>query len=842
MKTQENQRPVPGLSSKLGANAPLRCASVLAAAISACYVPTVTAQGGGMMLEEIVVTVRRRVEMEQDVPISMKAMDADFLREQNITEFNDLGTAVPAVRFSNAGTSPNDPIITIRGQRPSTAGLELDQAAPMYFNEVVMTPSGGTNLALYDLQSVQVLKGPQGTLFGRNSTGGAILVTPTRPGLDLGGYVEVEVGDYNLYGIEGAVDLPVNDAVQFRVSGKIRQRDGYQENVAENSLKGEEFWDEDSKAIRVSMNLSLGELTNLATLAYDENDMLGRIIVPQAFNYNSAFGDRINDSFNDGVNAGALDAALARAANRDVTDIETDALVEETVENTFFSNITEYELTDSLSLKNVLGYRDVKYRNPNDADGTALPIFGATPDSFGLNVNTYDVTRNPPATGYDAEQYSEEFQLIGDAFDGDLEWIAGAYWYLMEGTQLNETNAIVGPFAGGTGLALFEGGLIAESPAGDVKNEALGIFGEGTYTFNDAWSLTVGLRYSYDEREVTVKNRFGTFTPTGLVMGCGVEAEGGGTLPDNACARTVSEEFEAPTWRTSLNYTALDGMLLYGSISTGYRAGGVNLRGVNDETLEPFDEETVTTFEIGHKTDWALVNDLPLRTNFAVFYQEYEDIQKTRSANNVINVGGNTVVTFGTGAINAAEATIQGVEFDFTWLVTENLQVSMAYSYIDASYDEWDTSVPTLTGDVVVDASGSDFSYVPEQSATAGINYTIPVDPSLGEMSFNLNVYWQDEMTTNQTSSAGDVITAGWDQVNIDAYYDAQTADSYDIWNFRYDWRNVMESDFDFALYAKNLTDEEYVIGGLNVLESLGYAASTYGPPRTIGASLRYSF
>ena len=178
----------------------------LAMAISAInYAPAVTAQVDQeqslRFLEEVVVTARRREESQQDVPIAITTMSEDFLRQQNITSIENIGTHVPSVRISSGGTGTSEPLITIRGQRPTEAAIQLDPSAPMYFNDVVMMPSVGTNLAMYDLQNLQVLKGPQGTLFGRNSTGGALLMTPTRPGAALGGYVEAKLGDYNLRSI-----------------------------------------------------------------------------------------------------------------------------------------------------------------------------------------------------------------------------------------------------------------------------------------------------------------------------------------------------------------------------------------------------------------------------------------------------------------------------------------------------------------------------------------------------------------------------------------------------------------------------------------------------------------
>ena len=840
--------PVPSAGLKKLVNG----ASVLVTAISAFYASGVSAveQRSSLPMEEV--TVRRRVEKEQDVPISLKAMDTDFLRRQNVVELNDLGTTVPSVRISNAGSSTNEPVVSIRGQRPTDTALSLDQAAPLYFNEVVMTPSIGSNLAMYDLRSVQVLKGPQGTLFGRNSTGGAILITPTRPGVEFGGYAEAQVGDYGLYGFEGAVDLPYSESTKFRLAGRALKRDGYQDNVADNALKGKKkFWDEDSRGLRLSMDFSQGALSNLATVAFDENEMATRRAVPQGYNFSSQIGQIFNYVHNGalgGIGTGPaggapVSDAVARQQGRSWQEVESDIDGNEKVENTFFSNITEYELADGLSIKNIFGYRKMRYERILDADGTALPLFGS------ITSATSPISTDITPEVVESEQYSNELQLIGDALGGDLEWLAGVYWYKMDASQGIGLTQIAGanPYwpQAGTGIAALDSialqGLTQISPAGDVLNEALSVFGEGTYVFNDAWSITLGLRYSYDEREITAKNYLGNGTVFGDAPGmlnCNVFDEAGVQLSVANCQRTVSEEFEAPTWRTSLNYTPIDGMLLYGGVSTGYRAGGFNLRGTDNQSLQPFDEETVITYELGHKIDWGLVSDFPIRTNLAVFYQEYSDIQKTQA---VASATG-----FGTATINAAEAVIQGVEFDVTYRVMEDLSVSLGYSYIDTGYDSWNIEKPWGPGGttISVDASDGNFTYIPRNTATLGITYTLPVDEALGEMTFTLAGYWQSEMDTHATPQlfAQQAAVEGWSAQDLATAESLSTADSYDVWNIRFDWREAMGTAFDAALYVKNITDEDYVVGGLNVIDSLGVASATYGPPRTIGASLRYNF
>jgi iron complex outermembrane recepter protein len=812
-------------------------AAVAVAAASAGYAAGASAQQdapGVGVLEEIVVTARRRDEDMQEVPIAVTALSGEFLREQNIGELADLATHVPSMGVSVGGTTTNAPLVSLRGQRPSEVLITLDPAVPVYFADVVVSPSQGTNLAMYDLANVQVLKGPQGMLFGRNSTGGALLFTPRRPGEELGGYLQAKVGDYNLYSLEGAVDLPVNDNLQFRLSGRSLDRDGYQSNVAGNALRGDdEFWDEDSVGVRLGMTLNLGErFRSLTTLAFDENDMLARVPTPQVFNPRSQVGSQANIIFNGaaGIGGPEIDNAIARQRQRDWNETETDLRGTEDVENWFAANTSEFEFTDSLTLKNIFGYRELNMTTQSDVDGMALPMYG------GRTSKTEPVTLNPVLGAVDTRQYSDELQLLGTGLDDRLEWILGGYWFRMEGSQTNPAQIIGAnpewpdgpPPAGVSSITntIAQNGFLQDSPNGEAENEAYAVFGEASYAFSDRWSLSVGTRGSWDDRSVTVHNRRTNFATQQLE--CNVRDENNVLLPNSACERHENEQFDRQTWRAILNFTPRDAMLMYASVATGYRTGGFNLRGTDNVTLQPFDEENVITYEFGHKSDWQLGELATVRTNLAVYLQTYEDIQKTQG----------TIVdgVFGTTTINVAEAEIKGAELDVAIVPTENLTLSLAWSYVDAGYNEWDYPAEGR----IFDLSDAPFVYIPEHSLTSSINYTLPLEPSLGEVSLMASVYWQDDVATHAEFER--FPTLGWSPEVLAQVLDTVFVDDYAVWNFRVDWRGVLGSSFDVAAFVNNAADEAYQTGGLNVADSLGVVDATYGPPRTYGASLQWNF
>lgn len=755
-------------------------------------------------LEEVVVTARRRSESLQDVPIAVTAMSEDYLRMSNIVELSDLRTHVPSLGITVAGTSTNIPQVALRGLRPSEVLITLDPAVPMYFSDVVMTPTHGTNLAMYDLASVQVLKGPQGTLFGRNSTGGAILIEPKRPGHELGGYLETRLGNYDLRTVEGAVDLPVGDRVQFRLAGRTVERDGYQRNVADNDLHGKRFWDEDSDSARLSMNVDITDnLSNLLVIGYDKNEMLARVGRPVAFNPTSSLGGLVDGLHN---RDGAVDAALERARHRGVHDVETDVLARDKVENTLVTNTTTWDLTGSLTVKNIFGYRKVNYSSASDTDATALPLFGAPVQADA------GVTRDVEARTTQAEQFSNELQLAGTSFDDRLTWLTGVYWYDMDASESSPA-MIVGPAPGFAGME-------QNSPQGSVENEAYGLFAEGTYAITDRLDMTLGVRQSWDKRTVTVAN-----TRSG---NCIVTDRDGVLLPNDACARTESERFSAPSWRAVVDYQVTPDAMVYGSVSTGYRSGGFNLRGNDNVTLTPYDEETVMTYELGSKSDWQFANGMSLRTNLAVYLSKFDDIQKTQD----LLVDG----VVGTSIVNAAEAEVKGLEFEAFFNPTQNLELMASYSYVDAEYKSW---VKPGTGGVMLDVSDAEFPWIPEHSANAYIKYYVPVDPAIGDISLMASIYWQGEMSLDEDVG---VNALGYPEPARSAFLANEYESSYSVINLRADWRSVMGSNFDLGIWVDNLRDEEYVVGGLTVEDSQGWASRVYGAPRTYGATLRWSF
>jgi len=405
----------------------------------------------------------------------------------------------------------------------------------------------------------------------------------------------------------------------------------------------------------------------------------------------------------------------------------------------------------------------------------------------------------------------------------------------MEGSTSQSTQ-IVGANPdwpdGGVGIPLYDAvafnGYTQLSPNANVKNESWAVYGEATYTINDQWSVTAGARQTWDDRKLDAMNF--TYDALSQHYGCAMRDPNGVLLPDDNCFRSADETFDKLTGRGSVNYTPTQDMLIYASVSSGYRSGGFNMRATSDAELEPFDPETVVTYEVGQKTDWDLLDWAAVRTNAAIYYQDFDDIQKTVAGTNA------QTGAFETYTINAARAEIQGAEFEITVAPTENLSLNIAYAYVDPKYKKW----PRPVNGQDVDFSDAPFVYIPKNSFTSAINYILPLDRSIGEVSLSGSVYWQDSMKSND--GAFNWPTLGWSEQNLQEALATVDVDDYTVANFRVDWRGVMGSEFEVAAFINNAFDEDYITGGLSVPDSLGYVAATYGPPRTYGASLRYNF
>jgi iron complex outermembrane receptor protein len=736
-------------------------------------------QGSSMrQIEEVVVTARRKEESAQTVPVAVTALSAGKLEQFKINNLDDLQYFDPSLNVSASSGRPNQPIYSLRGIRPTEAVFGQDPTVAIYMADVVLSPAKASNQGMYDLQSVQILKGPQGTLFGRNTTGGAILLTPQKPGEEFGGNVMVGAGSFGLMETEFGIDLPVSDTFAMRLAGKISDEDGHQKNVAPGQYYGDRRGGGETYSTRLTTVWDISDtVVNETIFTWDKVDLNGRTAVLQAVNPASGL------SAYNGAALPSIFDALERAQARDVHKIESDMRERSEAEVWGIYNTTTIELNDNLTLKSIAAYRDMDAYEVVDMDSTAISGVLSSLQSTEM------------------EHASYELQLLGSALDGKLDWVTGLYWYYEDGVEhspgdvLYDLQPTRNPF----------------TQVSTIHNNSYSVFGQGTYHFNDQWSMTAGARWTYDEKEMEVI----ASDPTSCALGGTT-----GLLPQDQCQVSMSESFSQPTGTVSLEYKPNAFTMLYASSRLGYRAGGFNARASTPAEYEPFDQETVVDIELGGKIDWG-VGDWSMRTNVALYQQWYDDIQRT------------VVVTGPTGAPgsavqNAAEATVTGLEIEQTISPTENLTIMLQYAYTDPEYKSWE--------DNGVDVSDTPFFFTPEHAFTATISYRYPLEGNAGTLTMGASAAWQDDIWLNalQTSAIIDSVPR--------SIHPTLQQDDYWLFGLTLGWENMMGSNLDLSAYAKNVTDEEYAVGGVMLYHTLGLSTKAFGDPRSYGVQLRYQF
>ena len=753
-------------------------------------------------LEEIVVTARRREEKLQSVPIAITAFSEDALRKNSVTAVQDLQHSVPSLQV--LGQNRDDATFALRGigAGPISTGDRIIQSVATYFDEVPTTTAGPG--VFFDLENVQVLKGPQGTLFGRNSTGGAILFEPRKPANDFEGYIQAQFGNYGDKEFEGAVNVPiVDDKLLLRVSGSLARRDGY----TQNPITNQDMDNRDYEAWRVSLTWRpTDDFENTVVyngLYKNENGsshvpyylnpgaVVSTFSVPGFGNFNVTLGNGPAVSGLSGPNSAAVffqglaagkqfslypsnayGAIFAQQQAGGIRTEFTDQRGEDKEYNWSVTDIATYDLSDDVKLKNIFGYRIYKTLLAYDYAGTVLPLLRI------INTDADGWTQS-------TEQYSDEAQIQGKSLGGNLTWIAGLYGEFVHpaGTWqlLNNQFGVVGNRL---------------NHQTDLSRAA---FGQADYDFGgvaDALSglkLTLGYRYTWDMRSESSV----TYT---LPHTCTQ-----GTAP--SCTVAGHTQFNAPSWTLGLNYQVTPDSLIYVTSRRGYQSGGFNLPAPTAAS-EIYKPEHVTDVEVGVKADWN-VYGVKLRTNADYYHNWFTNIQEEAA---ILGPTGITV-----GIENAESASIDGFELETTAVLTDDLKLSAFYSFTQATFG---TFVSGQSGNL----SGTQFFFLPKNKEGVTAQYRLPLDAALGEVSLTANYTYQEHTTT---SEPGDPVYG--------------TFPGYGLLNLSVDWTGIYGQPIDASFFMSNTLDEKYVIGNYP-LDSLGFASAYYGEPRMFGFRLKYSF
>lgn len=714
--------------------------------------PLADAAASALELEEIIVTARKRAESLQDTPLSIRALGQFELEQRNITTLGDLTGAVPNLVI-NSGISRNNAGIFIRGIGQGDRSVTFDPGVGLYIDGVYRARMNGAMLELLDIERIEVLRGPQGTLFGRNTIGGAMNVLTTKPADEFGLRVKVGVGNYDLISGQVMIDVPlIPDRLLSRLSVGYTDRDG----VTKNVLTRDRWDDKNFFGIKLDLrylatdDLSFDLAIDRSRRRQESNGAQCTLLNPNAqmMYVASLFGLDY---------AGTCEASSQLGERRFSLDYPS----RDDGDELGFSLTATWDVNDQLAVKSITSWRKLEWALNETFDGTHLPIYDS---------------RNP---GSEQKQWSQEFQFQGEALDGHLKWTTGLYAFREEVERPAYSDQVM--------LNRFAVRLRK------TDNKAYAVYGQGTYDFSDAWSLTAGIRYTYEKRKFINQEI---------------------TLPSGAITDfvKVGDTFDAVTPMLSLAWHPWEDLMLYTSWAQGYKSGGFNSRANVDEpeSLEPYDEETVDTYEIGVKSSWF---QRRLTLNGALFYSDYEDIQQNITA--VSSDGGPVSVVR-----NAGKARVQGIEIDLDALLTANWRLRGSYGYTDAKYKVFRSFNPsTLQYD---DLSSLEFPNTPKNTVSLSLEWVLPIHiRGLEETTLQLDYNHADSTYNNVTNT------------------ESIKRRSLDLFNAQLTFA-INQGNTRVMLWGKNLTNQIYYRSGFELADSFGIGQRFFSEPRTYGVTLSH--
>lgn len=759
----------------------LRLLAKASAACSAMLLAGGQALAQGAALEEIVVTAQKREESLQNTPVAVSAFTAAAIAAKGIEDISEVASFTPNLVFDT--TSPisglsSGAVVFIRGIGNTDFSLTTDPGVGTYVDGVYISRSAGGVLDVLDVERIEILRGPQGTLFGRNTMGGAISITSRKPADEFQGKAELTAGEFDRLDARVSVDVPLSDRVRATLALSEKNRDGFVDRV----LVGDKLGDENKLAFRASLVFEPSENLDFQ-LSYDytkiDEQSAGSTLAgftPGAGTVGYAlatFGD---------IGAGLADLSQY------ITDGDDDI--------TFATGETGTDLDiNGLSLIGV--YRganfELKYTGAQrKTDGG----FYRDPDN---SPHAITETLNPD---YEHDQISQELQLTGAGFDGKLNYVAGLYYLEEDGTD----NVFVPVFLPTPDLAV--GFPAAITNRAEVDNNSRAAYLQATWALTETLSLTGGVRQTRDEKDFIYTQYIGAdihgnplpFFP-GAVDENGVFRPGLAPIVGNGSG-TAGDSFSETTFRFSIDASLTDSTLLYYSFSQGFKSGGFVLRYVEAVAdIRTFQPELVDTHEVGFK--WQGLDDR-LRLNTAAFYSDYSEVQVT-----FFDTLGGPVTA------NAGTVEIKGLEVELTALVGERLLLDVGYGYADASY----TKINPISGlSLTLDESAT-LVNTPENTFNFGAEYTLPVGPN--ELALRVDYAYKDDVF-NDSQNSPFLFQEAYDTLNVSVRYSLGEA-------------------IDLVAFVENLTDERFIESGDSNF-GLGFHEANYNRPREYGVTVRYRF
>jgi iron complex outermembrane receptor protein len=805
---------------------------VLAAAI-ALQGLAIQAHAQAQQIEEVIVTAQKHSQDINDVGLTINAFTGDRLKEMGVRTAEDVALHTPGLTV-NESFSLGVPVYTIRGVGFQDYNVGASSTVGLYFDEVSMPYSVMTRGAIFDVERVEVLKGPQGDLYGRNTTAGSVNFISRKPTEEFEAGFSTSYGRYETFELEGFACGSLTVGVRGRVAFKtVNSGEGWQKSITRDDELGEQ----DAGAVRGLLDIDLGEDATLLLNAHyvkDEGENAagttydGRIIglneslAPYSplDQYRLPGGANFGEtppwySTNDNE---AADWTNTTTTRRNGTVENVDIRPQRDNELKGFSARLDWEIGE-LTLTSITAYDDFERTESFDADGGAFVDSG--------NINTSDL-----------EVFSQELRLSGKT--EDLLWIAGLYYSddtVDEWYNYYMSDSVYGNGSVAWGVPPFMFAPILElDTIYSQDTESSAIFGHVEWEFAEAWRLTLGLRYTEEQRDwegCTYDTGDGTLSGfLNFAFGASLAPGNCGTVDDipgspynfltlastggdiNLAFHPYEDDIETEKWqwKAGLDYRFTDDVLAYLTVSTGFKSGGFNGANSNAQTqLIPYKEEELTSYEIGVK---ATLLDGAMQLNAATFYYDYQDKQEQDIAVTFVgNIGGLT---------NVPESEVMGAEFELRWLPVDGLSIDAGVAWLDTEVKEWDavdpnsTWLPDGSGLLYIDASGIELAMSPEWQYNGTISYEWGVMDGLA-MGVAGDISYKDDTTARLVEQAVEEYTV----MNVRMFLGSEDGK----------WRTT--------LWSNNVADEDYYLAAYS---GNGPYSRVMAMPRTYGVTLDYNF
>ena len=683
--------------------------------------------GASAILGDIVVRARKKsaAERAQDVPIALAAVSGEQIEAIFAKDLTDVGQTMPNVRLDDGGAFPGVSNYTIRGMGFNSTIASVEPTVGTFVDGMYIGANLGGLMDTLDLESVEVLRGPQGTLFGRNVTGGAVSMRTRRPTGELGGVVKVSAGSGERKGIAGSIEGPLSDTLAAKVYARYSDYNGDWDNLATGKSHGalEDFVVRPIVRWKPASSVTIDLIGEYGTS--DGDGVASRVI-----------DDPTQYIYAQGVREPAGGAEKLSLNLRGDTEVD------------WYQAILDVNIdVGPGTLTSITGYRDVSYSSLGDTDGSEIELAHA--------LNTMD-----------QHQFSTELRYAGDALDGKLDYTVGFYYLTQQMEQFYH---------------IFFFGASNSRARGTLKHHTWSVFAQADFEFVPNVFLTAGGRYT--EEKKTARN-VGT-------AGCDVDLNCLLGAPDS----TNWDNFSP---KVGLSWKVTPDVLVYASWTKGFRSGGYDIRNTRSQPLFPYDEETVKAWEGGIKSEFL---DGRARVNIAGFHNKFSGLQRT------VNQG---IFNF---IANVAEATVDGFEFESTFLPVESLALTANVGYLDAKYDDY-----VLPG-TTTNLAGKQLVRAPKWTYALSATHDLDLG-NAGLITSRVSYYHSGKAPANDP---GD-------------YF----APAYDLVDASITWHSAQTEGLEAAFWIKNLTNEKYALTATYVG---GFFTNLYqAPPRRWGVDLTYRF